>query len=50
MTKENAQKMFDTLMEFATAHPDIPQDILEAIDDVANYCGDIAKGRKPEGA
>lgn len=41
-----AQGVFDTLMDFGMSNPHIPQDILEAIDRVANYCGDIAKGRK----
>ena len=42
------QDMFDELMKFATnnAGDDMPQTVVEAIDYVANYCGDIAKGRE----
>lgn len=45
-SKEEAQEMFDRLMDFGTNNQDIPMDVLEALDYVANYCGDIAKGRK----
>lgn len=44
-SKDDAQEMFDRLTEFGMSNPDIPQDVLEAIDHVANYCGDIAHNR-----
>lgn len=48
--KDEAQELFGKLSNFGIAHQDIPQDVLEAMDYVANYCGDIAHGReyKPE--
>lgn len=43
---DQAQEVFDVLMEFGTTlEADIPQEVLEAIDYVANFCGDIAKNR-----
>jgi len=46
MTKQEAKQMFDTLMEFGMANPDLPQNVVEAIDVVANYCGDVWRGRE----
>lgn len=40
-----ARFVFDTLMNYCMAHQDVPQDMLETIDNVANYFGDIATGR-----
>lgn len=45
-SKQDSQEMFDRLMAFCEADLDVPEDVLIAIDYVANYCGDIAKGRE----
>lgn len=42
-----AQEVFDVLSRYFMNHPEAPSGtLLEAVDYVANYCGDIAKGRK----
>lgn len=46
MDKEEAQELFNNLMNLGMSNPGLPQELLEAIDYVANYCGDIASGRK----
>jgi hypothetical protein len=41
--------MFDTITDFGWQYANIlPEEIIEAMDTFANYCGDIAKGREYE--
>jgi hypothetical protein len=45
--KEDAQRMFDTISDFGNRYASLlPDDVIEAMDNFANYCGDIAKGRE----
>lgn len=44
--KERYQNMFDDLSELGTAHPNLPTHFYEALDFVANFCGDKAFDRE----
>jgi hypothetical protein len=38
--------VFDALMDIAVRHPRPPKKLLEAWDEVANFIGDVATGRR----
>ncbi len=40
------QDAFDALMDIAMRHPRPPKKLLEAWDAVADFIGDVAKGRR----
>lgn len=40
------RSVFDALMDIAMRHPKPPVKLLEAWDEVANFIGDVAMGRR----
>lgn len=44
--RKQAQLIFDLLMEFFTNELKASTELLEKVDEVANYLGDIAKSRE----
>ena len=41
-----SKEVFDLLMDWATEDLKMPKRVVEAVDFVANYAGDIAMGRR----
>lgn len=39
-------QVFDLLMDWASQDMEMPVDVVKALDQVANYAGDVASGRR----